>query len=239
VPVSQRGWLSPSHVSQRRPKWCGKPSSYVIFPICSHWCVDSDDKCLKPCPLDPFDKRGDCRRLTRQIGLEPGLRVCRHDFFERNQRRSAHDHRNAGCRGCFRQNEITPVGHQCREPQGRDPERSVELLRKQRGCHAATCDVDHHSRHETILVECETIASQRRIRLSGAGDISKQRPRKMRLGRGFEIVKAQDASQPTGHDRLCNVPNLARHGQCPVSRQRPLPYAARRRRAARVSSAAR
>ncbi|SAL69598.1 hypothetical protein AWB65_06849 [Caballeronia humi] len=224
---------------ERRPKWCGKPGSYVIFPICSHWCVDSDDKCLKPCPLDPFEKCGDCRRLARQIGLEPGLRVYRRDFFEWNQRRPAHDHRNTGCRGRFRQNEITPVGHQRREPKGRDPERSVELLRKQRGCRAATCDVDHYTRHETILVERETIAIQRRIRLGGAGDISKQRPRKMRLGRQFKIVKAQDAPQPAGRDRLCNVPNLARHGQCPVSRQRPLPHAARRRQSVRVSSAKR
>jgi len=157
--------------------------------------IDRDHEGLEARLRDALDQRRDVRDVSRKVGLKPRRRALLRDFFQPDQRRSAHDHRDICLRCRIRHDQVAAVGVQRADADRRDAERRRVGATEKRCLLRALRHVDEHARQEAELREGGAIVVQRPVRLDGAGHVAEDGSRQIAARGGLEVVEAKHATQ--------------------------------------------
>lgn len=151
----------------RGPKRRCEAGSGVVLPIRRDGGVDRNNQGLNPGRSNAVKKRLDLPHVSGQIGPKPGPGIHRGHFFQANQRRSAHDHRNIVLGSSLGHHDVPAVGKERAQSQGRDSERRCVGLAKQGRAGRPLRDVHQNPGDESVPVERTAVPSIERQALAG------------------------------------------------------------------------
>jgi hypothetical protein len=167
----------------------------VVLLVRVRGCVDGEHKRLVAGARRAIDERVDLRKLTRQVGLEPGVLRLGHYLFQTDQRRSREHHGNVGGMRAASEHQVAAIRGHCADAHRPDaegmrvgPAQQLDRLR-------AVGHAYQHARQETPLEERRAVVAARDVVLDAARYVAEERARKVAPCGRLEVVEPEDVTQ--------------------------------------------
>ena len=181
--------------AQRGPQRAVEAAAHVVLAVRQDWYIDGEAERLEAGARDPVDELRDTVVFAGKVGLEPRRASHRRNVFEARQRTAAHEHRNVGFRRGAGEHEIALIRRHRGSAHWCKAEGCIVSAAEERGLLRARGNIHQCPRHESKIVECGAVCTQRSVRFGAARNVAVHRPRQIAARRFLEILQSKDSPQ--------------------------------------------